>query len=216
MNARFSSHNSQEFDRTRRSSIVSIESGSFDSSKDRKEELRKEMLELEQMNNIRLQTRSKGFIDSTVRWIKANPTSVVSRDLELVNQMLGQASMTPTGQRVMYRSPSIAKYRPTADESTEDPKHQMISVWKDLKKCRYLRLDDDKLDLSGVNTLVRNQMKQFGSLNSNPRTAFTKVALYSPDDTRRRQSVIPGVTSPADSAAALANVLARVASAQSE
>ena len=52
---------------------------------------------------------------------------------------------------------------PTA-MSEEKYEEKLQALWKDMNKCRYLRLADDKIDLSGVNTLVKDQMKLFRSI----------------------------------------------------
>ena len=34
-------------------------------------------------------------------------------------------------------------------------------VWKDVNKCRYLRVPEEMIDLSGIVTLAKDQMKLF-------------------------------------------------------
>uniref|UniRef100_A0A8W8HMT3 Uncharacterized protein n=1 Tax=Magallana gigas TaxID=29159 RepID=A0A8W8HMT3_MAGGI len=46
-------------------------------------------------------------------------------------------------------------------KSEEEYKAKIWELWKDLNKCRYLRIPDEMLDLSGVNTLAKDQMKLF-------------------------------------------------------
>ena len=42
--------------------------------------------------------------------------------------------------------------------TAEEIQEQEDKAWKELYKCRYLRIADEDVDLSGVNTLVKDQL----------------------------------------------------------
>ncbi|XP_052792854.1 uncharacterized protein LOC128226825 [Mya arenaria] len=50
--------------------------------------------------------------------------------------------------------------------SEEEYKQQERELWKDMNKTRYLRVPDDMLDLSGVQTLAKDQLKLFRIMQS--------------------------------------------------
>jgi hypothetical protein len=37
-------------------------------------------------------------------------------------------------------------------------------LWKDMYKCRYLRIPDERIDLSGIVTLAKDQMRLYSFL----------------------------------------------------
>ena len=48
---------------------------------------------------------------------------------------------------------------------THLPEHEykarLMGLWRDMNKCRYLRVPDERIDLSGINTLASDTMRLF-------------------------------------------------------
>jgi hypothetical protein len=42
-----------------------------------------------------------------------------------------------------------------------DYRERLMGLWRDMNKCRYLRVPDEMIDLSGINTLASDTMKLF-------------------------------------------------------
>ena len=40
-----------------------------------------------------------------------------------------------------------------------DYRDRLMGLWRDMNKCRYLRVPDEMIDLSGINTLATDTMK---------------------------------------------------------
>ncbi|KAL8582314.1 hypothetical protein ACOMHN_037071 [Nucella lapillus] len=43
----------------------------------------------------------------------------------------------------------------------QDYRERLMGLWRDMSKCRYLRVPDDMIDLSGINTLASDTMRLF-------------------------------------------------------
>ena len=124
------------------------------------------MEEQERFNE--LEERKKDFMTKLDDYFKENPVPDWSSPPPVVqlppveDDADEEGSVTESVKRGMkYR---LLPQRITLDrtfKSEEEYKAKIFELWKDLNKCRYLRIPDEMLDLSGVNTLAKDQMKLF-------------------------------------------------------
>ena len=130
-------------DKTKRpSSTRKVTSGRREALDDRKQ--------ANQMESAEVHERRLQFLKKIDTWVKDNP-AIVKEDQE--RQVSTIEAKIPT-----IRAPQrIARRRGLSEKlSTHE-------LWKDIRKCRYLRIPDSKIDFSGINTLVRDQMTLFQS-----------------------------------------------------
>ena len=60
--------------------------------------------------------------------------------------------------------------------SEADYQERLMSLWHDMNKCRYLRVPDEMIDLSGFNTLVSDNMKMLHVLKmGNPSSSHSST-----------------------------------------
>ncbi|XP_005094364.1 uncharacterized protein LOC101854073 [Aplysia californica] len=168
---------------TRRMSHISVNSIDSNLGENPAEERRRELLEEEGVRAEILAKRTKLFLQEVDEYLEQHPP------LQPSHFAFEQIPAVPGGSDSLQRpgtadedegtgigSHRLRFYRrlnrpgdfdgsPTA--MPEDKYRQkLLSLWKDMNKCRYLRLPDDKLDLSGINTLVKDQLKLFQTLKN--------------------------------------------------
>lgn len=133
------------------------------------EERRQEMIMEEQERFNELEERKKDFMKKLDDYFKENPVPdwtnpppIVKLPPPTEEEADDAASTTGSVNKGMkYR---LLPNRLTLEKtfkSEEEYKAKIWELWKDLNKCRYLRIPDEMLDLSGVNTLAKDQMKLF-------------------------------------------------------
>lgn len=133
------------------------------------EERRQEMIMEEQERFNELEERKKDFMKKLDDYFKenpipdwTNPPPTVKLPPPSEEEADDGASTTGSVNKGMkYR---LLPHRLTLEKtfkSEEEYKAKIWELWKDLNKCRYLRIPDEMLDLSGVNTLAKDQMKLF-------------------------------------------------------
>ncbi|XP_078314760.1 uncharacterized protein LOC111130182 [Crassostrea virginica] len=132
------------------------------------EERRQEMIMEEQERFNELEERKKDFMTKLDDYFKENPVPDWSSPPPVVqlppveDDADEEGSVTESVKRGMKHR--LLPQRITLDrtfKSEEEYKAKIFELWKDLNKCRYLRIPDEMLDLSGVNTLAKDQMKLF-------------------------------------------------------
>ncbi|XP_029646565.1 uncharacterized protein LOC115220559 [Octopus sinensis] len=127
------------------------------------EEKRKRCLQSEVNKCKDLNEKTKKFID--------NMNSFISASEKHTRLYLNKASKDDTMFRKGVLSPKNKHLRKAQQAIHFNPvvqtewghQEKPIEVWKDLNKCRYLRVSDDAIDLSGVVTLAKDHMKQFSN-----------------------------------------------------
>ena len=136
---------------TRRLSMVSTSSIGSNYAKNMIEERRQELLENEQARTAQLRIRQEDFLAKVQRWVEENPSRTAEGDIPSTRAHQERRKTVPN-TRVLFRT-----------KTAETPLNVEAS-WKDLNKCRYLRISEEMVDLSGVVTLAKDQMKLFQSL----------------------------------------------------
>ncbi|KAH9500054.1 hypothetical protein Btru_076488 [Bulinus truncatus] len=143
------------------------------------EERRQELLEEESLRAATLDKRTKRFLQNVDTFLQKNiPLSIspttTENDPPSRNYVMKSTSNDPysTGPSVKYhrRRGMGVEFDDTPTYFPESNyKEKLMTLWKDMNKCRYLRVSDDKIDLSGINTLVKDQMKMFDKLKQTDR-----------------------------------------------
>ena len=141
--------------RGRRMSVLSSSSLGSELAKEKAAGFRRELLAVEQRHCDSVEEKRQVFMTRIKKWVEENP-AIVGEDKgpkyhfldKNENLLIPTADMTATTNEGMYRE-------------------EEVDAWKDLTKCRYLRITDDKVDLSGVKTLVKDQLHLFTGLRSN-------------------------------------------------
>ena len=141
------------------------------------EDRRQELITEEQLFYNTLQRKKKRFLDSVDAYLKDNPPAEfdiepllavegIARDESSADEESDEplhASHLPANvRRQLKRQFEIERTFTTEEEYRQKGN----DLWKDMNKTRYLRLPDDRLDLSGVVTLAKDQMKLYELLRS--------------------------------------------------
>ena len=141
------------------------------------EDRRHELINEEQLFYNALQRKKKRFLDSVDDYLKDNPPAEfhiqpfwaveniareeISTDEE-ADEPLHASHLPANVRRQLKRQFEIERTFTTEEEYRKKGN----DLWKDMNKTRYLRLPDDRLDLSGVVTLAKDQMKLYELLRS--------------------------------------------------
>ena len=141
--------------RGRRMSVLSSSSLGSELAKEKAAGFRRELLAVEQRHCDSVEEKRQVFLTRIKKWVEENP-AIVGED---------------SGPKYHFIDKNENILIPSADmgatESQGMFQEQEADAWKDLTKCRYLRLTDDKMDFSGVKTLVKDQMHLFTGLRTN-------------------------------------------------
>ena len=153
----------------RRNSLLS--NGSLDGAlvKGRLAERRQTMLDIEQLRSSDLYDRQQDFLCRVNKWVKENPsTNKEENTITKLMSVLGRDSPDgPTGtslssgKKTEVKAKKLRKsnsFHGGADFRKRQDKPVEVH-WKDLNKCRYLRIAEEEIDLTGVVTLAKDQMK---------------------------------------------------------
>jgi hypothetical protein len=77
-----------------------------------------------------------------------------------VEELLQSAGKKKRKRLLPNRSPLEMRSFPN-DEAYQK---KLGELWKDMYKCRYLRIPDERIDLSGIVTLAKDQMRLYSFL----------------------------------------------------
>ncbi|RUS86473.1 hypothetical protein EGW08_005788 [Elysia chlorotica] len=171
----------------RRLSHISTDSIDSNLGESSHEERRQELLEEEGVRAATLDQRTRIFLKDVDDYLIRNPPLQAShvafenglpepprRDslLEPPATHAGLDSQASNGRSVRFRQ-RRGEAMPGEDQDITPTffpevqyKERLMGLWKDMNKCRYLRVPDDKIDLSGINTLAKDQMKLFETLRT--------------------------------------------------
>ena len=141
------------YKRVRRRSSFSL--GSFDKeqAKERMNEVVHERLEQQLLKTTEIQKKKKDFMKKINRWVEENPSMIKDTD-------------GPYGIVAETKEQSNRPRSPFVSQMSFERNGEKLGFgdqFKELRKCRYLRIPDSKVDYSGVNTLVKDQLTVFNS-----------------------------------------------------
>ncbi|GFR71210.1 protein ENL-like isoform X3 [Elysia marginata] len=172
----------------RRLSHISTDSIDSNLGENSHEERRQELLEEEGVRAATLDQRTRMFLKDVDDYLIRNPPLQPShvafenglpeppRKDSLVEPPASQAGLdaqTNSNARSVRFRHRRGEAMPGEDQDVTptfypeiEYKERLMGLWKDMDKCRYLRVPDERIDLSGVNTLAKDQMKLFETLRN--------------------------------------------------
>ena len=134
------------------------------------EERRQEMILEEELKYASLTDKKTEFMVKLNEYLSRNPQPVWhdNKQFVLPDSTEQKEDEDELGEEVTIKKPKKrllpGRSRLSLTNSMtneENYKMKMLDMWKDLKKCRYLRLPDEVIDISGVDTLAKSQVKLF-------------------------------------------------------
>ncbi|KAH3839128.1 uncharacterized protein LOC127879501 [Dreissena polymorpha] len=173
----FSTHDQTPHDKTKKKSahdkllLMDVTDESLDSGRQRIfEDRRQELLNDEQQFLKTLVKRKNSFLGRIDEYLQDNPPAKFSAPLMSIDIPQLKAVVNLDDEEEIMKHSRRRRNVRTYDvsrtfTSEEEYKAHEKELWKDMNKTRYLRVPDDKLDLSGVVTLAKDQMRMFKSLH---------------------------------------------------
>ncbi|XP_063431122.1 uncharacterized protein LOC134713764 [Mytilus trossulus] len=158
-----------------RTKFLSRDSVESNLGHDLHQELRKELIQEEEKEAIKIEDKICSFMDRLNEKLKSEkptkePWSAQTSMLS-VNDSLKRQPDVPEIKRVNMR-----RQNKFSEEEERKMKQNMYrrssTAWKDVNKCRYLRIEESKIDLSGIKTLAADQ---FSLLNNLKYTGYEAV-----------------------------------------
>lgn len=154
----------------RRGSLASVTSITSELARNKAAERRQDLLEEEHFTQAELESKRQDFLNRITTWMKENPAVTIKpKPIE------PEPSTDTKKNQFIYRS----RHRVL---TAEEIQQQTDKAWRDLAKCRYLRIHESEMDLSGVNTLVRDQLALFRMFKignqQQPRTRKQSTAQF--------------------------------------
>lgn len=186
-NAPFSSHEAAEKEangvlpvpksarETKHTSVAADDSIENNLGTDLFEERRLELLQEEQLFYTNLNKRKNDFISNIDAYLLENPPvkfdipftqaiPIIEATRQLENGTNSDGDEEDASGRFRRR---LRRYDQSRTFTSEEAyRERDAELWKDMNKTRYLRVADDQLDLSGVVTLAKDQMKLYKLLKS--------------------------------------------------
>ncbi|KAL8582303.1 hypothetical protein ACOMHN_037060 [Nucella lapillus] len=131
-------------------------------------ERRAELLEEEQYRAAAIARRKVRFLQDIDQYLKEHPTlspASATTARPAPAKARGQEDKGQDGADV-FNSGVFRRRRVEFSTSPtylpeQDYRERLMGLWRDMSKCRYLRVPDDMIDLSGLNTLASNTMRLF-------------------------------------------------------
>jgi hypothetical protein len=134
----------------RKISVMSSSSLGSEMAKEKAQEVRQSILTVQHKREEHITEKRQEFLARISQWVKDNPCIVVPEKPKY-------AFMDTSELDAMKKQAEEAQVIKNEGLYSEEDN------WNDLKKCRYLRIADDKIDLSGINTLAKDQIHLFGA-----------------------------------------------------
>ncbi|CAH1796919.1 unnamed protein product [Owenia fusiformis] len=140
------------------------------------EQRRKELLTLENSRHDGFSERKKSFMKNIEEYISAKPFPDPLKNWDIIRFLRNQeqflrrtnseqrlaTDLNTSGRRKRFKFPGYG------GNDTEETTKDVLDSWKgQMRKVRYLRIPEEMIDTSGVNTLARDQIKQRAALKSN-------------------------------------------------
>lgn len=130
---------------------------------------RAELLEEEHFRAREINRRKNAFLRDVDRYLREHPTASSSpRRLTLPSALhdgedaFDENEETNLNSVYRRRRQVRVEFDATPTYLPEDNyRERLMGLWKDMNKCRYLRVPDELIDLSGINTLASENMKLF-------------------------------------------------------
>ncbi|XP_033749998.1 uncharacterized protein LOC117334465 [Pecten maximus] len=136
------------------------------------EERRQKMISGEQERVHDLLDQKEIFMERLDMYIremekKNRQMSVIVPSMDIPDSVLRQARREAGERAKASRLNKMRQGMHRSSISEEERKRRAQEMWKDVNKCRYLRVPSDKIDLSGIVTLASEQMRLLGAMRQN-------------------------------------------------
>lgn len=133
------------------------------------EERRRRLIHEEQEKTEELMEEKDVFMDRLDVYIKTTETqnrkmSVITPSLDIPDSVLRQTRKEAGDRAKARRLKKMQQGMHRSSISEEERRRRVQEMWKDVNRCRYLRVPSDKIDLSGIVTLASEQMKLFNAM----------------------------------------------------
>ncbi|XP_052098864.1 uncharacterized protein LOC127733559 [Mytilus californianus] len=150
-----------------RTKFLSRDSVESNLGHDLHQELRKELIQEEEKEAIKIEDKICSFMDRLNDKLKSENKSKeawsVQTPMLTVNDSLKRQPDAPQIKRVNMRRQN--KFSEEEQRKMEQNMYRRSSsAWKDVNKCRYLRIEESKIDLSGIKTLAADQFSLLNNL----------------------------------------------------
>ncbi|XP_064596658.1 uncharacterized protein LOC135463327 [Liolophura sinensis] len=165
--------------RPRSKSVVSIDSNiGADIYHERKAEMLKQETvkvdELTSRKNKFLKT-VKDYIEKSKTKLSVSPAPKLSQAWQAITPEALLAAELEQATKEAKRSHRKKKKEEFSRLTEAEYKKRVSRSWQNVSKCRYLRVPADKQDVTGYNTLVKDQLLLLNSLKSTRQISFTEV-----------------------------------------
>ena len=122
----------------------------------REQDHRRELLDEQRVLGDNLERRRQQFLRRTAKWVDENRAVTDPDPGALVS------IKTLRNRDLIRRACALGRKLTRAVSGVNEPRRHdnADDVWKDLRKCRYIRASEDQLDSSGVNTLASDHFAQ--------------------------------------------------------
>lgn len=137
------------------------------------EERRQELLEEEKITYQDIESKTKDFLSRLREYLKENPIARLDEEaipiIHISNALDGPPNIEERVQSANSKKrkkllPQRTPLEMRAFPNDEAYQKKLGELWKDMYKCRYLRIPDDRIDLSGIVTLAKDQMRLYTHL----------------------------------------------------
>ncbi|CAG5130933.1 unnamed protein product [Candidula unifasciata] len=130
------------------------------------EERRLGLLEEEALRAAALQQKTRKFLHEVEEYLQVKPRLPSSKSVtgnSTQESTLGKPSTRGYNRHQKFNRKSRLSEPNSSSTYLHEQKYKehALSLWTGLNKCRYLRVPDEMLDLSGINTLAKDQMQMF-------------------------------------------------------
>ena len=130
-------------------------------------ERRAELLEEEQYRAAAIAKRKDRFLKDIDLYLREHPplrALPVTSKASPQDQATGDKSQGESEGEGVHSGLLFRRRRVEFDDSPtylpeSDYRERLMGLWRDMNKCRYLRVPDEMIDLSGINTLATDTMK---------------------------------------------------------
>ncbi|XP_041361579.1 uncharacterized protein LOC121377584 [Gigantopelta aegis] len=146
------------------------------------EERRQELLEDELSRAAELEIRKNRFLKSVDNYLHVAPSTLLPKDLFQKQDSKRPATVDSQTETIADNGRLLTRrLRVDFDETPtylpeEEYRKRLLDLWTDMNKCRYLRVPDELIDLSGIRTLATEQIRLFDSLRTSGYKTFAASA----------------------------------------
>ena len=152
--------------REKNSSFVGINDDTVDDlGEDLFAERRAELLEEEQYRAAAIAKRKDRFLKDIDLYLREHPplrVEPVTSKASAQDEAAAAATAASGGEGVhgeLFRRRRVEFESSPTYLPESDYRDRLMGLWRDMNKCRYLRVPDEMIDLSGINTLATDTMK---------------------------------------------------------